>query len=273
MKRRQLIEFHDEPWYPEPLRELQREVLDRANRTTGFNEAMATPLAEVLRDTGARQVLDLCSGAGGPVALVVASLAARGVEPPRVLLSDLFPDVEAWARLRAEHTGWLDFVEYPVDATRIPDDVGGELLTVVNALHHFPPIAVRAVLAEAARRRASIFVAEGFPRSVLRATAYLPSLLAAVPAALHRTRGRRLAKLVLGLTVMPVTGGWDWLASALRIHEPEELIELAREVAPGYRWRHGAVPFPPWGRAVYLAGLAPASTGTGERGTFAARAA
>jgi ubiquinone/menaquinone biosynthesis C-methylase UbiE len=263
MRRLQLFEFHDEPWYPEPLRALVREVLDRADRTTGFAGALAEPFAEALRDSGARQVLDLCSGAGGPVVLVAQAMADRGLAPPQVVLSDLYPHVEAWQRLRDRHPGWLDFVESPVDATRLPADTfargRAELVTVINALHHLPEPAVAAMLAEVTRRGASIFVAEGFPRSLARATAYLPALVAAVPAALSRTRSQRLLKLWLAVTVLPVTGGWDWFASALRVHEPAELIEVARTIAPGYRWRHGAAPFPPWGRAVYLVGLAPTS--------------
>ena len=257
MRRLQLIEFHEEPWYPEAMREIQREILHLANEHTGFAAALSEPFLEVLRETGASTVLDLCSGAGGPIVLVVRSLEAHGVRPPKVLLSDLYPNVEDWRRLRDQHPSWLDFVEEPLDATSIPGTIGGDLVTIVNALHHFPAEGVRGVIEGAVRREASIFIAEGFPRSVLRATAYLPSLLRAIPEALRTTSGRKLEKILLSFSVLPVTGGWDWLASALRIHEPAELVELGRDVAPHYRWRHDFVPFPPWGRAVYAVGVGP----------------
>lgn len=257
MRRRQLIEFHEEPWYPEILRELQREILHLANDYTGFAEALSRPFAKVLRESGAQSVLDLCSGAGGPVVLLARSLEQSGETPPRVLLSDLYPHVEDWRALKSHHSAWLDYVEQPVDVTQLPESVEGELVTIVNALHHFPPEMARTIIDEVTGRGSSIFVAEGFPRSVFRATAYLPSLIRAIPVALLTTRHRKLAKLAATVSLLPMTGGWDWFASALRIHEPAELVHTAREIAPHYHWSYGAEPFPPWGRAVYLAGIAP----------------
>ncbi len=256
MRRRQLFEFHDFPWYPEVLREAQTEILDLANHYTGFAEAISEPFAETLEETGVRTVLDLCSGAGGPVVQLQRALADQGVDVPKVLLSDRYPNVEVFRRVRAENPGLIDFVPHAVDATKVSPKLDGELITIINALHHFPPEVVWAILGNAVERGASIFVAEAFPRNIFRASAYVPALLHAVPIALVRSRHRRLLKLVAACTVLPFLGAWDWLASALRIHEPRELISTAEELAPHYRWRHGTVPFKPWGRAVYLVGVA-----------------
>jgi hypothetical protein len=254
MKRRQLVELHDLSWYPEPMREIQTEILSLANISTGFVDAIVEPYLELLEESAAARVFDLCSGASGPVVAMQDALVARGFAVPRLTLSDLYPNLEAWERLRAEGRPWLDFAERPVDATKLPRDVEGELITIVNGLHHFPEEVAWTIIGGAVQRRASIFVAEGFPRDLLRATAYLPSLVEAIPRALASTRGRKLAKLAAILTVLPLTGGWDWLVSALRIHEPSELLPVAMKVAPHYRWTQGERSFAGWGRAVYLAG-------------------
>lgn len=254
MQRKQLFEFHDFDWYPDSFREIQTEVLNLANLYTGFVDAIVEPYADALDGTGATRVFDLCSGAGGPVVLLQDILGQRRSEIPRVILSDLYPSVEVWQRLQRDGRPWLDFSEAPIDATQLPENLEGDLLTIINGLHHFPEETVWAIIGSAVERGASIFIAEGFPRSVYRASAYIPSLLRALPNALRQTKGQRLSKTAAVFSVLPVFGGWDWLASALRIHEPEELLPVVEKLAPHYEWISGQRPFARWGQAVYLFG-------------------
>jgi hypothetical protein len=77
----------------------------------------------------------------------------------------------------------IDFIADPVDATRIPADLGaGRARMIVNVLHHLPPSLAAAVLADAVRGGRGLFVAEGFGRNPLQfanfAPAGLPALLA-----------------------------------------------------------------------------------------------
>lgn len=256
MRRRQLIELHDLPWYPDLLREAQVEILDQANHFVGLAKVLADPFSALLDETGAEAVLDLCSGAGGPVIQLGQELEARGRPAPRVILSDLYPKLDAWQDLSEAHR-WVDFSAAPVDATALPDELEGQVVTIINGLHHFPLEQVQKIFGSVIERGASIFVGEGFPRSVLRATAYLPSLALALPTALARTQRRRGAKFAASLTVLPPLGLWDWLVSALRIHEPAELAALGRAMAPDYRWTQGELRLALWGRAGYLSGIAP----------------
>jgi hypothetical protein len=254
LRRRQLFEIHEMPWCPDLYREASVEVLNLANKWSGFARALAPAFAEALGES--RTVLDLCSGAGGPVTLMLGELEALGRQLPLVMLSDLFPNVDSWQRLCERWPGNLDFVSHPVDATAIPAELEGDMVTVVNALHHFPPEIVGRLIAEVAGRGSTLFVAEAFPRSVLRASAYIPWLLAAAAANPFIAAERRLGKALIsfGVPLIPIGGGWDWLASTIRIHQPEELVELGRAAAPHYTWSHGETPFPPWGRATFVVG-------------------
>ena len=257
MRRRQLFEFHDEAWFPDLIREGQLEILAMANRTSGFSSAIAEPLAGVLDQTAARTVLDLCSGAGSPVITVLEALADTGRDGPELLLSDLYPKLDGWREQQANSRVPLAFVERPVDATNIPEDIDAELVTVVNALHHFPfDVAVKMIEA-VTRRGSALFIAEAFPRNLFFASAYLPPLGLAWLKNPFVCERRGLAKALLSfpLPAITLTGLWDWLVSALRIHEPEELAEAARSIAPDYQWSCGASPYGPWGRAVYLSGV------------------
>ncbi len=257
MKRRQLFEFQDKPWFPDLIREGQIEILSHANRISGFASAFAAAFAEgFVRTQG--PILDICSGAGGPVTLMLDALARQGAELPRVLLSDLYPKIPAWRRLRAQWPDHLDFVPHPVDATDLPPDLDGQVVTIVNGLHHFPIELVRAIIASVIRRGSAMFIAEAFPRSFLRSSVYLLPLGMAMVQNPFICERHGLAKALLSLPPLPLlsaTGVWDWFASTLRIHEPEELSAVARPLSADYEWLPGAAEFPPWGKAVYLWGF------------------
>lgn len=259
MKRYQLFEFHELNWYPDLFREHQVEVLNLANQYTGFTDSLVEVFQSLLDETQPSTVLDLCSGSGGPVVLLLKALQDQGYKPPHLLLSDLYPHSDPWEKLRDKDPEWLDFVPESVDATNIEAHIDGDLVTIVNALHHFPTETVEKIIASVVQKGASLFVAEGFPRNLLRASAYLPSLFFALPTSVLQATDRTLARLLLSLSLLPLIGAWDWFASALRIHEPEELAEIGRSIAPHYEWKTGYTTYRPWGKAIYVTGIAPRS--------------
>ncbi|MBI4705050.1 MAG: hypothetical protein HY744_28420 [Deltaproteobacteria bacterium] len=78
MKRRQLFEFQDQPWFPDLVREGQVEILSLATRFSGLSAALASAFDRAVQDAGGGPVLDLCSGGGGPVVQLAHELARRG---------------------------------------------------------------------------------------------------------------------------------------------------------------------------------------------------
>ena len=255
------VREYDEPWFPDVLREGLVEVLSLANKSSGFCDALAPVFARLIDDMNANTVLDLCSGAGGPIEGLLQTLTAQGHELPQVLLSDLYPKVEVWKRIEKKWGGKLSFVEHPVDATTIDDELRAEVVTVINALHHFPLELVRAMFAEVVRRNSAIFVGEAFGRSLYRGTAYWgPLVLGAARNPFVCERNRLLKAALFGpFPLMAPIGLWDWFASVVRIHEPDELVALGQEVGPHYSWEKGAVPFGSWGQATYVCGVPPKS--------------
>ena len=238
------------------MREASVEVLNLANRYAGFARALAPPFAGALRESRAANVLDLCSGAGGPVTLLLDCLDEIDEPLPSVTLSDLYPNIGTWRRIVEQWPERVDFVDRPVDATHIPADLEGDMVTVVNALHHFPPKVVEELFREVTQRGSSIFIAEAFARSFGRASAYIPALITAAAVNPFVCERRRFGKLLItfAFPVFMLTGGWDWAVSTMRIYQPDELIAIGRRIAPHYRWTEGEEPFWPWGRAVYVFG-------------------
>ncbi|MEZ4300716.1 MAG: class I SAM-dependent methyltransferase, partial [Polyangiaceae bacterium] len=163
LPRIQAFELNDASWAPEVVREMVVETLSRTLRWGRVLHELVPPFARFLSASGASEVLDLCAGAAGPATILASEMARAGHVPPRFLLTDLYPRVEAWEEARAEHPAHIDFVREPVDATQIPEELAsGRARTIINALHHFPPALVSAIFADAVRGSRGIFVAEAF---------------------------------------------------------------------------------------------------------------
>src|SRR5437879_4756195 len=124
MKRLHLLEIEDQPWCPPTIRDALTDYLQFALVATKPYAAMVPLLAAALQRTGARRVLDLCSGAAGPWLWLHPVLAEMGVSVS-VCLTDKYPNKEAFARLsRLTHQS-IGSHSQPVDATRVPGELPG----------------------------------------------------------------------------------------------------------------------------------------------------
>jgi hypothetical protein len=90
MKRRHLVELEDLPWWPRVFRDAETDYLVTALHVTRTYSVMVPRLAKALKKCGATQIIDLCSGGGGPWADLLPALQAEGVNPT-VCLTDKYP--------------------------------------------------------------------------------------------------------------------------------------------------------------------------------------
>jgi hypothetical protein len=239
MRRLHLVELEDEPWCPRPVRDAATDYLEFMIRLGNPYAPVVPLLREALRRTGARRVVDLCSGGGGPWPRLLPELDREG-EPVEVLLTDLYPNLDALRRVRAATGGRLAFREESVDATRIPPGLDG-FRTLFTAFHHFPPERARAILRDAVRARQGIGVFEATKRSPGSVAAMLPTPLAVLLATpfIRPFRPSRLLWTYL-LPAVPALVLWDGVVSCLRTYTPDELREMTGEFAgEGYRWEIG----------------------------------
>ena len=75
-----LVELEDLPWFPAILRDGGTAYLEFAARMAGHAQLLAPVLERALRTTGAHQIVDLCSGGGGPVRGLADELVHRAAE-------------------------------------------------------------------------------------------------------------------------------------------------------------------------------------------------
>jgi hypothetical protein len=245
MRRRQLIELEDLPWFPAAIRNGGTDWLAFMANHTNMFAAAAPHIRRAMHAMATSNVLDLCSGGGGPWLTLEAALGKSG--PACIELSDLYPNVPAWRELSARSSGRLRFRSEPVDSTNVPASAVG-VRTMFNAFHHFPPDAARAILGDAVRKRRAIAVFE----AVSHRAAVLAAMPLQLPAVFLLTpfvRTFRWSRLLLtyGLPLIPFLLMFDGTVSMLRLYLQDELRELIATVADSesFEWDIGVTPTGP----------------------------
>ena len=235
MRRLHLFEFGDLPWFPQVLRDAETAYLSVAYRLLPLGRMWAEKIATTLRSGEPVEILDLCSGSGGPLPSVLEELEKRGFQV-QVKLTDLYPNPElAW------HPR-MSWVAEPVNATQVPSGFLG-VRTMFSGFHHFRPDAAKAILKSAFDSGRAICIFEGGQGSLAGIAMMLlvpVNVLLLMPFA----RPFRWSYLVFTylIPIMPFIVFWDGVVSMLRIYSPQRMLEFTRDLQkPGYGWEIGLI--------------------------------
>ncbi len=204
MRRCHLFEFGDQWWFPQLLHDAETAYLAVSYRLwPQLVRRWAGLLSTVLPAGEPVEILDLCSGAGGPAALIVDELEKRGYQV-QVKLTDLYPNPKT---IPHPNLVWL---AQPVDAGRVPPELAG-VRTMFSAFHHFRPNAARAILKDAFQRRRAICIFEAGSGTLLGALGMFVVPLA-VLALMPRVRPFRWGYLAFTylIPLMPVHRMVGW---------------------------------------------------------------
>lgn len=237
-------ELEDYPWFPPVMRDAMTGYLRVAAAVLGVPAVAAPLIREALDATDTRRVVDLCAGGGGPLLGVLRALADDGERVPAVL-TDLYPNLAAFARAEAQFPDQVSGRVAPTDATQVPPELRG-VRTIFNALHHLPPPVARAMFADAAAQRQPILAFEFVERSLqgLAISAILPASVLALTPFVRPVDLRALA-LTYAVPVLPAITWWDGTASCLRAYAVPELHALVDDLATadyGFRIERRRVP-------------------------------
>lgn len=199
-------------------------------------------------DEGKISVIDFCSGAGGPIPtierIVNEQRSAQGKKPVPFLMSDLYPNLDAWLEVCAQSKGSLSFIPQEVDATDPPVSATSSTSRYSRtaqgyrsdtrvfrlyclAFHHFDDELARKVL------ESTMQTADGFAIIELQ-DRYLSSfalILGNIPfmyvMALYRHwRNVWMLFFVYVLPVVPFINTFDGLVSCLRTRSFKEVMGL-----------------------------------------------
>ncbi|QNI30708.1 class I SAM-dependent methyltransferase [Alloacidobacterium dinghuense] len=238
MRRQKWFEFHDHRLYPGFLRDLVTDALEAIWNYTNSYRVIVPRLRAAMEDAGTHQIVDLCSGGGGPWIHLQEQFESAENYPINVALTDKYPNEKALAQ--SGLSLGLEFYSAPVDAREIPVGLNG-FRTIFSTFHHFNPVAARAILADAVERRQGIAIFEAAKRSfrTMLATSMVPLLSWRVTPGIRPFRWSRILWTYL-LPVVPFTLFVDGVLSSLRAYSLEDLRELTEGLGGGeYQWEIG----------------------------------
>ncbi|MFQ5891028.1 MAG: class I SAM-dependent methyltransferase [Gemmatimonadota bacterium] len=245
MSRLHLIEFEDQIWFPRLLRDFMTEWLDFMNGLNRGWDVFAPRIATLLRASRSERIVDLGSGGGGPVLRMRRVVAdTQGIDP-LLLLTDKYPNRDAFERAAADPSGRVAYCSEPVDATDVPVGLRG-VRTMFCSFHHFRPEMARRILADARDKGRAIGIFEGTARSVssILVSATAPFAVLVTTPFIRPFRWGRLVFTYL-IPILPLLCLWDGLVSCLRTYSASELRELVRDLeSKGYAWDVGEHRFP-----------------------------
>jgi hypothetical protein len=241
MRRIHLIELHEQPWFPQFLRNQITDTLQNAMNFFGAYIPVAPLLQSSLDATRNSSIIDMCSGGGGPWLKLSPRLHSNGQAASlQILLTDKYPNLGAFQSASAASENHIAFHATPVDATNVPPELRG-FRTMFTSFHHFQPAEARAILQNAVDSNQGIGIFE-ITRRAPSAIAWM-FLWAFLP--LFFTpwiRPFRWSRLLCTyvLPVIPLVLLFDGIVSCLRTYHPQELREIiAQLTAAEYHWELG----------------------------------
>ena len=241
MSRLHLFEWEDQSWFPKVFRNFITDHL--VFHMKRLYMPVAPILADRMRETGYTNIVDLCSGGGGPLE-VLAPKCAEGLNVEvGVTLTDLFPNLEAFKQAQEASDGVINFRSESISAMDCPEELEG-FRTIFTALHHFRPEDVSRILSDAANKGVPIGVFEFNERNFVNATvsplAALLSSFLITPFLGHMTLSRFVFTYVI--PIAPLFFAWDGFVSSLRAYSPKELDAITCQIdSTGYNWDSGKI--------------------------------
>jgi len=245
MKRIELFEFTDQSWFPDWIRIALIKILVVMDKAMGVDIAVANLLDEMLKRSGHNTIVDIGSGAGGPMLQVFDRLKLNNdSEDISIILTDLYPNKSAIQQF-ANHQG-IKYLETPFDARNMHEAQNG-VKTMINCFHHFSPDLARAVLTSAKEHKQPVMIFEmannNIPLFVWVLFLPLGLLLVFLMALLFTPFSKPSLKQLFFtyiIPIIPICYAWDGQASMPRIYSGSDIDLLLEGLQDDtYRWTRG----------------------------------
>jgi hypothetical protein len=250
-----LLELEEQEWLPRRIRNLATDYLCFLEAKLKMHRLVVPVLAQALRKSGTGVIIDLCAGGSGPILPLLLELSDDGLTI-RATLTDRYPNLDAFERVREASAGAIDYVREPIDARSIPPTLVG-FRTFYNAFHHFKPHEARGILedAVAANQPVGVFELTGRSYRMIASMSLVPLMVLLATPFIRPLRWERLLWTYL-VPFVPLVCFWDGFVSQLRSYTVEELRGFADGVeSPDYVWEVGESRMQPLpGKVTYLVG-------------------
>ncbi|RSM15952.1 hypothetical protein CEP52_000408 [Fusarium oligoseptatum] len=261
LPRMHLFEIDDQPWFPPSLRVIVQAILAQ---TWSLNlpipdrspaRIAASKLIQHLDSSlSSLRFVDFCAGAGGPSPLIEqqvnAYLRNNNREEVDFVLTDIHPNIDAWARISSQNPRII-YDGQSVDASRVPERLthskdGRQVFRLFSlAFHHFDDDLARRILKDTVERNQGFVIFELQDRSIMSfiADLLLPiGVILSAPYYALKWRAPSVFIFTWLIPIIPLVLIWDGIVSSLRTREPEEVEMLLRSCgsdASGWEMRSG----------------------------------
>jgi len=241
MRRIHFFELEDQHWMPVTIRNGITNFLQFAVDHGDLYQRFAIRLAAALRHTQTTQVIDLCSGGGGPLKSLMKHIPELERGDIKLHLTDYYPNLPAFARLATSSPQCFSYSSEPVSALDVPTSLQG-FRTLFSSFHHFDKPAATKILQDAIIKKQGIAIAESTQRHILLlAYMLLTPLLVLLTSPFQKPfRWSRLFWTYI-IPIVPFAVAFDGFVSCLRTYTPEELMDMVHSI-PGhevYEWQAG----------------------------------
>ena len=257
MRRFHLFEFGDQTWLPPIFREYLVEFLQWQITTYEIYTPLVKKLKSILQRIDCHQIVDICSGGGGPVLQIQEILEKEEDYTVSVILSDKFPNPGVVRHSKLKSNLKIDYLCESVDATAIPNHLTG-LHTFFTCFHHFNPDIAVQILKGVVAKRAPIGIFEFTERKQANIIGMLLSPIGiwAQSLKIRPFCWSRYFWIYLA-PVIPFIYWWDSTVSHLRTYTVSELRSIVAELnASNYTWDIGTIPADNGGmRITYMIGV------------------
>lgn len=238
--KKRFFEFEDLAWFPCSIRESMTDYLRFVFRFSNLYSPVVPLLKNALEKSQSISIVDLCSGSGGPVEQIISGLNT-GKEKTTITLTDKYPSILAWERLKIASGNTINYVKEPVDACNVPKNLKG-FRTVFSGFHHFDKNTATAVIKNAVDAGEGIAVFDG-NKSILMILDILilhPLGFIFLTPFIGPFRISRIIFTYL-IPVIPFCTIWDGIVSVLRLYSEEQMLSIAKNAGGNYTWKSGTV--------------------------------
>ncbi len=258
MKRIHLFEFEDYPWFPNMLRTCMTRYIMAFHKLLGSAEELSELIARAFKHTKSHKVIDLCSGAGGPMLEVIQILRKKhGINDLQFTFTDLYPNLKAAKNINGNGDSNVTYLTEPVNASGLGKDNDG-VRTMVCSMHHMKPDIARSILKDAQEARQPICVFEisdnSFPAWIWWIAFPINIITTLLLTPLVRPMTWQQLVFTYIIPILPICIAWDGAVSNARTYTLKDMdILLEGLESEHYQWEKDTIK----GKAkkLYLLGL------------------
>jgi hypothetical protein len=241
MGRIHALEWEDLSWFPADWRDYGTNYLNFLAVKADIYKAVVPLIKKGIEAGNGQDWIDSASGGGGGILKLAGHLKTE-IPNLNVTLTDYYPNIKAFERLKEEGGDLISYENLKVNAMEMPLHLQGKFRSLFGAFHHFRPEEGKKILQNAVDTRSPIAIFEPLNRNFLSFFSMLfviPNVLLLTP--FIRPFNWKVLPFIYLLPLIPLYVLWDGIASIFRMYSKKELESLVGnlENKDNFEWEIG----------------------------------